>query len=486
MLTFRLVRRLVLGWSIGLLTLIGPTRVSWGAPAADPIAAMPVLAPETYSGNARHIGYGISVAPFVSTPNPAPLVDAMGLDWVKLYTTSQLNDFPNQHVLYRVDVPKDPADYTSWEEGLPNLARELASRGVDAVEIGNEANLSFEWGGRVPDSRLFTDALCRGYRAFKTYAPDIVVVAGGLAPTITTPDRKAQTDLDFAQEMFNYGAAACFDAWGYHPYGFNSAPEADPRSHELVFRRTERMYRLLWNNGIRDKQIWITEFGWVRDPREDGMDCTRDPEFVDFLWMVKDRDTQAAYTARAFDFADRNWPWVGPMFLWNLNWNLVEPWALSPCNHMRRFAILDNAGNPLPAFWAVQSVPKRPPIEYRPRVRGLEQSMTLTMEAGCTGPARLGSFTVLNSGYPGHLDVSIQPANGPGRPLVWTSVDHAESGTIVEVYVDATGLGPGIHVVPINLQAMGSRRLSTDLVRGWLIVHTPTTPACVAKWNNGG
>src|SRR5439155_12764687 len=120
---------------------------------------------EAFSGHARHIGYGISVAPFVqSRPD---LLNAMGMDWVKVYDTSQLNDYPDQHVLYRVNVPGNPNDYDGWEQGLPNLARELAAHGVTAVEIGNEPNLSFEWGGRVPDARLAADALCRGYREFK-------------------------------------------------------------------------------------------------------------------------------------------------------------------------------------------------------------------------------------------------------------------------------------------------------------------------------
>jgi len=449
----------------------------------DPAAHPPPLHAAAPDQRARHIGYGISVAPFVqSRPD---LVNAMGLDWVKIYSTSQLEDYPNQYVLYRVDVPQNPDDFATWERGLPGLALELARRGVEAVEIGNEFNLWVEWGGRIPDARLATDALCRGYRAFKTTTPDIVVVAGGLAPTITTPDRRAQTDLDFAQEMLSYGAGNCFDAWGYHPYGYNQPPEADPSRHELTFRRTERMYRLLWDNGIRDRQIWITEFGWVRDPREEGLDCTRDPEFTDFLWMVVSSEVQASYTARAFAFADANWPWVGPMFLWNLNWNLVEPGIMSQCNHMRRFAILDNQGNPLPVFYAVQQVNKRAPVEYRPRVGALAHGLTLTLEAGCTGPVKLGSFTVLNTGYPGHLDVQIEPANGPGRPFVHTSTSTATSGTEVEVFVDASGLPPGLHVVAINLRAAGTRRMSTDVVRGWLLIRYPTTPACVARWNSG-
>src|SRR5258708_6104559 len=61
------------------------------------------------AGKGRHIGYGISVVPFV--PSRPDLLDTMGMDWVKIYSTSQLGNYPGQHVLYRVDVPGDPIDY---------------------------------------------------------------------------------------------------------------------------------------------------------------------------------------------------------------------------------------------------------------------------------------------------------------------------------------------------------------------------------------
>ena len=476
--------------AIILLALISVTSSSGFTTQTDPAQAQ--------QNRGSHIGYGISVLPHVqSRPD---LLDNMNMDWVKIYSTSQLNDYPNQRVLYRVDVPMNPDDYDGWEQGLPALARELADRGVEAVEIGNEANLSFEWGGRTPNSRLAADAQCRGYRAFKAAAPGIIVVAGGLAPTITTPDRKAQTDLDFQQEMFNAGTRNCFDVLAYHPYGFNQPPEADPSQHELVFRRSERMYQLMWNNGIRDRQIWITEFGWVRNPQEGGLDCANHNDFRDFEWMKVSRDVQADYTVRAFAFAANNWPWAGPMFLWNLNWSHTAPEHLSACNHMRWYSIMEANGNLLPTYHAlVRAIPEGPsalppspndpvlppppePEDYRPIVSSLSHGLTKTMEAGCTDETRLGSFTVLNSGYPGHLDVDIVPANAPNTPRIWTNTDRAESGTEVEVFVDARGLAPGLHMVAINLRAMGTSRLSTDTVRGWLLVHYPTTPECVSQW----
>ena len=427
----------------------------------------------------RHLGYGISVGPHL--PSRPDLLRQMGLDWVKVYDTAQIADYPGFHILYRIELNGYPDDIEAWERGLYDLAAELRVRGVDAVEIGNEPNLALEWGNQTPDARLYTDALRRAYQVFKQVAPEIVIVSGGLAPTITTPDRSAITDLDFAQQMLNYGAGQYFDAFGYHPYGFNQPPEADPRRHELVFRRTERMYQLLWDNGVRDRQIWITEFGWVRDPAEEGVDCRNGGEFNDFVWMATSKELQAAYTARAIRFADTNWPWAGPMFLWNLNWNLYDPSYEPICSHLRWFAVLNGNGSPLPVFYAVQNVEKRPPREYAPTVGAVIESLTQTAEAGCAGALRLGSFTVLNTGYPGDLEVAVEPVNGPGRPVVWTSTDEAESGTEVEVFVDATGIEPGLHMIAVNLRTVGQALTSSYVVRGWLLLHYPTSPECVAR-----
>ena len=333
------------------------------------------------------------------------------------------------------------------------------------------------------DVQYFTKILCEGYRIFKQVDPNIVVVGAGLASTITTPDGRAMTDLDFAQQMFNYGGGRCFDAMGYHPYGYNQPPEADPGKHELVFRRTERMYQLMWNNGIRDKQIWLTEFGWVRDPGEAGLDCSSNQWFRDFEWMKFDRETQAEYTARAWIFAESNWPWVGPMILWNMNWSQYPTGLLDQCNHMRWYSILDEHGNPLPVVNSVTRIPKRPPEEYRPTVGAIVHGLTRSAEAGCASTMQLGKFTVLNTGFPGNLYVNIEAANGPGRPVVWTSTDIAESGTEVEVFVDATGMEPGLHLIAVNLLAEGTKRMSSHAVRGWLLIHYPTSPQCIANYN---
>jgi hypothetical protein len=432
----------------------------------------------------RYGGYGISVGPHLESQ--PELLDEMGMDWVKVYDTEQIDDYPNRHILFRLERAGYPPDWDleAWTDGLYDFARELDRRGVDAVEIGNEPNLAREWGNQPPDPAKYVDVLRRAYTAFKSEAPDIVVVSAGLAPTAGLPDGSAVDDLWFAQQMINYGAAQYMDAWGYHPYGFDQPPEANPYQHPYSFRRTELLVDLLRRNGV-NKQVWLTEFGWVRDPAEEGVNCASDPAFSEFQWMAFDRNTQAAYTRRAMTFAARNWRWAGPMFLWNLNWNLYDTSYEPTCSNLRWYAILNRDGTPLPVFYAIQDLPRRPAIEFRPDIGAVARRLTGTVEAGCAGVMRLGSFVVEVTGAEGQPPpVQLEPANAPGRPLVWTSVTEARDGDEVEVMVDARDIEPGLYLIGVNLRASGTDRVSSAFVRGWLLVHHPSSPICVRQFGD--
>ncbi len=428
----------------------------------------------------RHLGYGIHVGPHLP-PRPE-MVSELGMDWVKVYTIEQARDYPNQRVMYRIEMRSIPG--TAWENGLVELTQVMVNAGIDAVEIGNEPNLTGEWDNGFPDPEGYADGLCRGYRVIKSVAPGMVVVTGGLAPTAGTGDGRNIDDFVFARRMLDAGAGACFDAWGYHPYGFNQPPEADPRAQPFSFRRAELMREILVGYGLRDKQMWMTEWGWVRNPGEAGMDCSASPVFNNFQWMAFSSEVQAGYTARAWRFAERNWPWAGPMFLWNLDWNTyIDGGYEDPCSHLRWYGLLDQDGNPLPVYYATQQVIKRTPVEYRPTVGAVIDSMTQIVEAGCAGYMELGRFTVYNTGYPGALEAEVLPANAPGRPFVSTDVETARSRDTVTVFVDATGVEPGLHLVAVNLRDVGNRSISSYTVRGWLFVTYPSSPECIARYN---
>ncbi len=68
-------------------------------------------------------------------------------------------------------------------------------------------------------------------------------------------------------------------------------------------------------NGDSGKRIWPTEFGWASTPNP----------HPGYEYAAQNTESeQADYIVRAYQIA-KSWGWVGPMFLWNLDYNLTAP-----------------------------------------------------------------------------------------------------------------------------------------------------------------
>jgi hypothetical protein len=215
----------------------------------------------------------------------------------------------------------------------------------------------------------------------------------------------------------------------------------------------------------------MTEFGWLRDPAEDGVQCAdNDPNFSGFAWLRVSGQTQAAYTVRAFDWADRHWAWAGPMFLWNLNWSLYPPDVNALCSHMRWFSVLRRDGSTLPVFDRVAGMPHRP-SDYLPRMTLYAQNMTVETSAFCPGSVMVGEFTVLNTGYPGAFTASVQAAAPPGGPEVEVYPPTVDSGDTVQVFADTETLPPGLHVIYVNVTATVDDQMMAQAIQGYIVVN---------------
>ncbi|NDJ75198.1 MAG: hypothetical protein GYB65_02975 [Chloroflexi bacterium] len=424
---------------------------------------------EAQSGDnwpAPHLGYGIHVGPY-SGVDPG-LVDQLGMDWVKLYDVSQIGQYASKRILFRMDLGWTE-DFNTLKASVRQRTIELSALGVDAIEVHNEPNLANEW-PQGPNGWQFTHMLRAAYTEIKAVNPNIIVVSGGLAPTITTADRRAVSDLEFTEEMLDNGAAQWFDAFGYHPYGYNQPPETEPTEDTLVFRRVELIREMFEERGIYDKQIWLTEFGWLRNPAEDGITCSdSDPNFAGFAWMRVSAEQQADFTVRAYAWADRNWPWAGPMFLWNLNWALYEP-AITPlCSHMRWFGILRSDGTPLPVFYRVAAMNHRY-SDYLPHLTIQAEDMIVEAGVNCPAMVLVGEFLVLNTGYPGGFSAAVEAAVPPNGPRIQITPERVRNGDTVQVMADTTGLDTGLHIVYINVLAEIGNTIISETIQGYIVI----------------
>ncbi|MFW5692303.1 MAG: hypothetical protein ACOCX3_03015 [Chloroflexota bacterium] len=206
---------------------------------------------------------------------------------------------PRDTTLNTLPEASDP-DFADFVEAF---TRRYAGR-IQHVIIWNEPNLAFEWGFAPVDPARYVRLLAHAYPAAKRGNPEVIVLAGALAPTLEPPGSpNGLDDRLYLEAMYAAGAAAYFDALAIHTYGFTHPPDDPPAPDRLNFRRVELLRDIMTANGDGDKPVYITESGWNDNPR----------------WVHGVRPSQrAAYTVDALAFTDTHWPWAETLCLWIL------------------------------------------------------------------------------------------------------------------------------------------------------------------------
>jgi hypothetical protein len=217
-----------------------------------------------------------------------------------------------------------PRDYAEFRRFMQDLAQRYRGR-VDAYELWNEPNLQREWRGDTLDPARFAALVAEGAQGVRAGDPDALVISGAPAVTGINDGIVAIDDRVFLRGMLAAGVAQWVDGIGVHPYGYANPPEASYRDAEQVapshndhpsffFRDTLEDYRaILLEHDAGDLPLWITEFGW---PSLEGMGRA-DTTGWEYVRDVSEQQ-QADYVVRAVQMA-LGTPWVGPVFLWNLN-----------------------------------------------------------------------------------------------------------------------------------------------------------------------
>ncbi len=254
-----------------------------------------------------------------------------------------------------------PSDYKTYANFVGQLAARYKGR-VDAYEIWNEQNLRREWNTpKGISAASYVELLRLGFTAIKEVDPAAIVVTGGLAPTGFNDGVNAIDDRVYLRQMYAAGVAEYSDAIGAHPNGWANPPDSTCCRNNrpavpgwddhpsFFFKQTLSDYReIMVQNGDSGTYIWPTEFGWGSN---DGLNVQPPPEFAFVAYTSLDE--QASYTTRAFQLG-REWGYVGPMILWNLNFCPVVGVTGEQC----LWSLEDPAGNPRPAYLAVRDMVK--------------------------------------------------------------------------------------------------------------------------------
>jgi hypothetical protein len=247
-----------------------------------------------------------------------------------------------------------PRNYNDYGDFIGELARRYKGK-VQAYEVWNEQNMAYEWKGEPVNAARYIELLRIAYPRIKAADPDAVVVAGALTPTGVNDPSIAVDDRLYLRQMYDLGLKGISDAIGVHPSGFASPPDAhwpdaiakvpSHNSHpSFYYRNTMEDYRnIMVEYGDSRKQLWPTEFGW----------CVSSKPVAGYEYCAYNNEqTQAQYLVRAYQMA-KNWGFVGPMFLWNLNWRVFEPGG-----EQAQFGILNQGWGTTPAYNALRDMPK--------------------------------------------------------------------------------------------------------------------------------
>ncbi len=252
---------------------------------------------------------------------------------------------------------RDPADL---EQFMKVVAARYKGK-VIGYDMWNEPNLQREVGLYVISAR-YAELLKAGYRGVKASDPTAVVISAALTPTGENNPLVAVDDVIFLRLMYAYNGGELkgyFDVLGAHPGSNANPPDTfypdkpgpgpgwndDP---SFYFRRVEQLRQVMLENGDAQKQMWLTEFGWA---------STHTPAPGYEYAAQNSEEQQAQYIGDAFRLARDRYPWMGPMFLFQLN--MALPNVSTDLNDERiAWGIIRRDGSKRPSYFAVQDYAK--------------------------------------------------------------------------------------------------------------------------------
>jgi hypothetical protein len=352
---------------------------------------LPPADPTTGLRYGPHVGYGFNIA-WRGDEQAAPFhqqtfdkVKEAGFSWIRIQVGwRDVEPEPGQYTFAHVDRLVDLARANNihvvasvlkaphWvtgdgTDGIPEnsgafrvlmeqLARHFAGR-IDAYEVWNEQNLAVETGGHV-DMGRYVNLLRDGYQGVKAGDPNAIVLFGGLTPTGVNDPAIAIDDVVYLREIYAYNDGEVkqyYDVLGAHPGSMCNTPDQswpanpgcpygwnDHNSH--YFRRVQELRQVMVENGEAHKQLWLTEFGWSTTNAAPGYE----------YGQYNSEEAQAAYLVRAFEIARTEWPWMGVMLLWNLNFAVVSP----PTDEKAPWGVLYSDWSHRPSYEALKAMPK--------------------------------------------------------------------------------------------------------------------------------
>lgn len=223
---------------------------------------------------------------------------------------------------------------------------------IKYVQVWNEPNLAAEWvPGRPVDPTGYAEMLKVVYPAVKAAHPDAVILSAPMAMTLEGPESRGNmNELDYWAKLYEAGVKGHFDVASANGYGLDQPPDAPPNPRVLNFRRVELLHDIMARNGDADVPIWFNEYGWNASPESL-------PEEEKNYWRHVTPQQQAEWTVQGIEYARKNWPWAGVIFIWYFR----QVGDIPPEKAEYYFAMVNPDFSPNPVYNAVRQAAMKYP-----------------------------------------------------------------------------------------------------------------------------
>jgi hypothetical protein len=364
--------------------------------------------------------YGLEIVPRLSNP-PA---------WTRALTDT-------------IGTKAPPDDLADWGDYVHTVVSRYRGR-VRYYQLWNEPNIYNEWGEQPVDPEGYTQLLCAGYRRAKEADPDVVIISGALAPTISLHPGPGPAlglnDFIFLQRMYDAGAADCFDILAVNDYMLWSGP-TDHRMRPLNINFSRPIYirDIMVANGDAHKPLWLSEMNSNAVPNDLNI------QGVGAYGQVT-LEQQARYAPLAYQRVMEEWPWAGVVNFWFFK----LPSDARRNEAMYYFRMVEPDFTPMPVYEAMREyttnlIPTLYPGTHQEDHWALDYGGD--WETVCDEAAMLGAY---------------RQATTPGTTLHFTF--EGASLTLTP--------GPDIGEIEVSVDGSAPRRVSLDgkpvqLVQDW-------------------
>lgn len=372
-----------------------------------------------------------------------------------------------------------PDNLTDYSAFVSAVVRRYRGE-VRYFQLWNEPNLKNEWNWQQPDPREFTRLLRFGYAAAKTANPDAVILFPSLAPVDGLDERAPMTEMEYLEQVYQYGGKDYFDIMSAQAYGLGQPPSehryvrlrpfdnrawSRPLDTRTDVSRLVLLREVMEQYGDEQKAIWISEMGWNSAPE------TIPPERRYTWGEPVSEEQKAAYLIGFIERARDEWPWVGVMSIWTLrHGGYLAP---DPADPTPYFALVERDWSLLPAYTRLQEYLSRPAVAgvgghswQHPAVESLADGWRLRFSGTHIaivggGADTLEQETITLDGEPVGAAEMERETLATGEPVLWlpAPIDDGD-----------TGVDDGVHT--LDVIAPGA----TPPVR-FLVARTPPFPS---------